>query len=313
MSNHNNTGFTKRYHSMEDHPVWQSASPKHQIIFYHWLRYAAYEDTIRYFYKKPYKLKKGQHLFTERGLAKELSQHKKRKEHKFNKSDVSRAIEYFSDIFWIASEVRHDVRHDPMVITILYSEFCDHVLEQTAPPSVARLRHDCATFLDILDIKDKKKKERKPRTVALVDNADALRLCQLFLNSLLKKNPEMKVPKIEAWNREFEKMLRIDGRESTKIELAIQGLQGHWYAPNVNSAAKFRSKYDDIVRYLTEVKTEKKPGAMEDIFERLRRKSYTYDLHGNQIEIRSSSGSMIGKFSLSDAKGIDLWLKDRNG
>jgi len=87
-------------------------------------------------------------------------------------------------------------------------------------------------------------KEKKP-SVSLSEQA--LRLSGVLLHLILARKPDFKKPDLQAWAKDLDRAIRLDGRAPERIEAVIRWCQADpfWQA-NILSTAKLREKFDQL-------------------------------------------------------------------
>lgn len=89
------------------------------------------------------------------------------------------------------------------------------------------------------------KKERNKKK-SLV-GTEAYRLSDLLLSLILGNNPKVKQPNLEKWAQTIDRMIRLDGRTPTEIELVIRWCQADdFWMTNILSADKLRKQFDQL-------------------------------------------------------------------
>lgn len=72
-------------------------------------------------------------------------------------------------------------------------------------------------------------------------------LTDLFLKKILLFKPDLKPPNIQSWQKEFDKMLRLDKRSPEKVKEILEWLPTNpFWRKNILSAAKFREQFDRL-------------------------------------------------------------------
>ncbi len=78
-------------------------------------------------------------------------------------------------------------------------------------------------------------------------SADASEVCAHFLSKIREKKPDFKEPNKETWIKEFDRILRIDGRDKSTVKAVINWISTNdfWFR-NVLSPGKLREKFDRL-------------------------------------------------------------------
>ena len=85
----------------------------------------------------------------------------------------------------------------------------------------------------------------KDKTFSLTSNE--VRLSELLLSLIIKRNATHKKPNIQTWAKEIDRMIRIDKREAKDIEKIIEWCQSDaFWQNNILSTKKLREKYDQL-------------------------------------------------------------------
>lgn len=78
-------------------------------------------------------------------------------------------------------------------------------------------------------------------------NSDEFKLSELLLNLILKRNPMNKVPDLQRWALQVNRMIRLDSRKADDIEAVIEWCQANeFWQNNVLSTEKLRQKFDQL-------------------------------------------------------------------
>ena len=90
------------------------------------------------------------------------------------------------------------------------------------------------------DNNDNKKKAFSP-------NSNELRLSELLLSLILKRNANQKKPELQIWAKDIDKMIRIDKRDTIEIEKVILWCQSDvFWQNNILSTETLRKQYDKL-------------------------------------------------------------------
>jgi hypothetical protein len=89
------------------------------------------------------------------------------------------------------------------------------------------------------------KNDKKKRIY--VADSEHLQLASFLLDEIQKNKPDFKKPNLQTWAREFDLLLRRDGRTVDRIQKVIVWVQSDsfWWK-NILSARKLREKFDDL-------------------------------------------------------------------
>lgn len=89
------------------------------------------------------------------------------------------------------------------------------------------------------------KKNKSAKTFAL--ESQEIKLAEHLLNAILQRDPEFKRPNIQAWARDIDRLLRLDGRRPEDVTKVIDWCQNdRFWRVNILSTAKLRDKYDQL-------------------------------------------------------------------
>lgn len=92
----------------------------------------------------------------------------------------------------------------------------------------------------------KYKSASRPQKVFSEDSQE-YRLSKLLLEKILAFNDRLKIPDLQKWSAEVDKMLRIDKRTLDEIETLILWVsQDSFWKGNILSTAKLREKFDQL-------------------------------------------------------------------
>ena len=97
-------------------------------------------------------------------------------------------------------------------------------------------------------------KNKQMKKELMSDPPASGRLAHLFFNTLQNINPTQKLPNFDKWAKEFDKMMRIDGRTEEGITAVIKHMvhlhkttvTGYTWFTWVQSPEKLREKYDKL-------------------------------------------------------------------
>jgi len=94
--------------------------------------------------------------------------------------------------------------------------------------------------------------------------ADASRRRATFLFEKIKSiNPKAKKPNIDAWAKDIEKLMRIDGRSEEEVTRVIEWVfNDDFWCKNILSGRKLREKFDQL--YINMVKHKESPKKKEE-------------------------------------------------
>ena len=105
---------------------------------------------------------------------------------------------------------------------------------------------------------DLEKKEQYKEVPASPPSADAEALCEFFLKSLRERNPKFKEPNKLKWIKEFDLLLRVDGRQLDEVKSLISWASSHkWWKISCLSPANLRKNYDAMVIEIKFLKRKK--------------------------------------------------------
>ncbi len=78
-------------------------------------------------------------------------------------------------------------------------------------------------------------------------DSEAVRLAELFLNSIISQKPDFKKPNLKTWGQHIDRMIRIDKRTPVSIEHVIRWVvHDPFWSANVLSARTLREKFDNL-------------------------------------------------------------------
>lgn len=74
-----------------------------------------------------------------------------------------------------------------------------------------------------------------------------IRLSELLLKRIASRNPNFKNPNIQAWAKEVDLMIRLDGRDVSEINRVIEwSQQDQFWQSNILSTSKLRKQFDQL-------------------------------------------------------------------
>jgi len=78
-------------------------------------------------------------------------------------------------------------------------------------------------------------------------HADAWRLGEVLVNSILESKPDFRRPSLERWARDMDRLLRLDGRTPERIEAVIRWCRADpFWSANILSPASLRKHFDRL-------------------------------------------------------------------
>ncbi len=109
---------------------------------------------------------------------------------------------------------------------------------------------------------DTNTKDIKPYSLT----SDEVRLSELLLSLIIKRNATHKKPNIQTWAKEIDRMIRIDKREAEDIEKVIEWCQADsFWQNNILSTKKLREKFDQLkLKSQTQCKIQIETGISEN-------------------------------------------------
>jgi len=92
------------------------------------------------------------------------------------------------------------------------------------------------------------------------ESSEEFRLSKLLMDQILIFNPRFKLPDLQRWSVEIDKMIRIDKRSVEDIEVLILWVtQDSFWKANILSTAKLREKFDQCWTKAQSMQQQKKP------------------------------------------------------
>lgn len=307
-------GFVKIPRSLFTHPAWKTAKPKHRYIFLEFLFRATWAPTFFYWKGTRIDLAVGQLYFSRNGLAEELTA-ESQSDDKITEADIRGALRYFLKIKFIdtvvVSTLTSTLTNGPTIIRVLYKTFSDEDIFYTNQHTNQQPNQQLTSTSPIKE-EDKEHKEKKYKVPPAPASAVASRLCSIFLADLKMRMPKAKIPQsLSAWDCEFDRMLNDDKFTEQEIESALGSLQGHFYAENVRSPAKFRKEFARFCKpVMPGAAVQKKAITLGELRTRVAKKNYTVDENYQHFVIQSLNG--LVKIAKDDTDGINKWLNDRS-
>jgi len=223
---------------------------------------------------------------------------------------VERAIHYFRKCHFLGQRMGHR----RSILKITHSACYDMMFGSNGTRTGTRPGQDRDINKEVIQLERKNKKTSTSRTTPPVDDAEASRLCSLFVSDLKSRMPSQKVPEnLSAWIKQFSEMLGKDGRKPNEIESAIKNIKGNFYAVNVESPAKFRKAFARFADSATAIDAKVKPNSMS-LSELKSRLQGRYDCLENygQFEVKTLQGYEAFKCAKSDLDFINNWLKEKS-
>lgn len=233
-------GYIRLPRSLLDHPGYAGAHAIHRIVLLKIIELAGWHE--RQFNDQGHILNigVGEVCISVRQLAEECGKG-------CSKHWVTGAISVFTALSFLGQRVGHQ----RLILKVTHRDTYELIKNVGRTASRTEVGQQSDTNEDHKNIK--KRKEKSEPTASAVDNADALRLCFLFIETLSKTLPLLKPPEnLNRWQLEFDRMLRLDKRDPHEIELVLGKMPGHWYSKNIQSAATFRQKFPLLVEHAKE-------------------------------------------------------------
>lgn len=228
-----NQGFIKLPRSLLDDPNWKNLPYTYRHVFLTILANMVFKPTIMDDFGVLIHLRPGQLLITERRLVKLCD------EPDIDRSLVHRALVKFKTCHFSDQTSNHKktiitiTRKD--ILQLIEPNF-DHNSNQTRT-----LKEECKERKEVKEINNLCP---KPKFLVL---ADAITLADFFLQTIRTFKPDFKEPNLPSWQKDFDKMLRLDKRNTEDIRILIHWLPGnHFWRKNILSASKFREQFDRL-------------------------------------------------------------------
>lgn len=101
-------------------------------------------------------------------------------------------------------------------------------------------------------IKGKEKKENKSKGKEsniniFVEDSNEFQLSKKLLDLIILNNPNFKLPNLQSWASDMNKIIRIDKRDTSQIHKVIEFCQkDHFWKSNILSVAKLRKQFDQL-------------------------------------------------------------------
>jgi len=97
-------------------------------------------------------------------------------------------------------------------------------------------------------LQEGKGREGKVRDNTLMSDSDEVRLSELLLSLIQKRNPVFKKPDVQKWGNEIGLVLRVDKRPVKEVEAVIYWCQADsFWQNNILSPGKLRKQYDQLL------------------------------------------------------------------
>jgi hypothetical protein len=114
-------------------------------------------------------------------------------------------------------------------------------------PTLSRVNDGKNTQSKVNKIKEDKSKEKKEKKTFPADSIE-VSLASFFIGILDSRGyewPKNKKPDVQCWAAEFDKLIRLDGREPERIRAVLTWCQtrGNFWQPNILSPATLRDKW----------------------------------------------------------------------
>ncbi|NLH40692.1 MAG: hypothetical protein GX448_02540 [Planctomycetes bacterium] len=91
------------------------------------------------------------------------------------------------------------------------------------------------------------KNEKNEKNEKKDAHADAWRLGEVLLGSILESKPDFRRPSLERWARDMDRLLRLDGRTPERIEAVIRWCRTDpFWSANILSPASLRKHFDRL-------------------------------------------------------------------
>jgi phage replication O-like protein O len=127
------------------------------------------------------------------------------------------------------------------------------------PPLVQNLDHPLVQNLDIQKKDSAKERHTKEKSASPPASAEASALSSYFFSKMKEKEPDLKPPKsFKEWDKEMEKLLRLDKRDPEKTRKMIDWIvEDKFSSETIRSPEKLRKHYDLIAKKIKNAIEEK--------------------------------------------------------
>lgn len=236
--------YIKVFRKLKKNPIYKDSESVHLCL--HLLLSANYKPNKFLFNGKEVTVKRGQLITGRKQISAETG---------ISESTVKRRLKLFEKLGILTIKSTNKFS----IITLCnYKHYQDSNFEnwpaiRTTVDGSQRPIKRPATDHQLTTIKEfKERKNKNP----YVEGDEPLRLAALLLTEIRKNKCDFKGPaNIQAWAKEFDLMIRRDGRPPERIEQVIQWVQsdhgdgkGSWrgWASNILSPGKLRQRYDEL-------------------------------------------------------------------
>lgn len=94
---------------------------------------------------------------------------------------------------------------------------------------------------------NKKEKNEKKEKEEEGSHADAWRLGEVLLESILQRKPDFRRPNLKHWARQMQALLETDGRTPQRVEAVIRWCRSDpFWSVNVLTPASLRKQFDRL-------------------------------------------------------------------
>lgn len=231
-------GYIKLYRKIEDDELWQIKPFAKIQAWIDLIKMANHEKGLIYFHQRMEECERGQLIRSQLKLAEKWGWSRCKVEaflkmlQKVDKISYNKVDKRFIKITICNYDIYQD-REDKK-----RQEFIQKI-EQEKSKRKARERQE-------IDINNNVKNKEKTKKLFVEDSIE-FQLSKFLFDCILKNKPDYKQPNLQAWARDIDLMLRIDGRAPEKIKAVMGWAQedSFWHN-NALSPAKIRKQFDQL-------------------------------------------------------------------
>lgn len=147
------------------------------------------------------------------------------------------------------------------------------------------------------------KNDKNEKNNIYCPNSNEFRLASYLFNFILRNNPKAKEPNFKTWSKQFDYILRIDGRDIEEVKKVIKWCQNdNFWFKNILSPEKLREQYDRLLLSMKSPPKEEKV----DTFNNYRQRDYNF----NDLENKLTAD--VSEKDIEESKKIMEQIKNKS-
>ncbi|ACL06264.1 hypothetical protein Dalk_4586 [Desulfatibacillum aliphaticivorans] len=159
---------------------------------------------------------------------------------------------------WLPKFLKHNGPESPNVVKswgkaldmlpecVLYYELLQHVKRYTESLSEGYRKALPKDFSKAMPNQEQEQEQEQDKNL-FVETSDEVRLAEFLFKHIKKNNPKAKEPNYQTWAKEFDLIIRLDGKSLDEIKEMIRWTQkDEFWKGNILSPGKLRKQWDQL-------------------------------------------------------------------